>query len=41
LFATSINPILTIDKKKRNDNEYHMNYKYWSYRKECETPSSI
>lgn len=38
----SISPTLTIDKKQRTDGEYHMNFKYWSFRGgDSEVPSSI
>lgn len=39
--AESIDPILTIDKKARTDGEYHLNYRYWSYRGDVDTPSAI
>ena len=41
IMAEIIEPVLTIDKKTRIDGENHMNFKYWAYRGDNETPSAI
>lgn len=40
LFGETIEPVLTVDKKSRNDGENHMNFKYWSVTNDPEAPSA-
>ena len=39
LFAVTIPPVLTIDKKSRFDGENHLTFKYWSLTNDSEAPS--
>lgn len=41
LFGETIEPVLTVDKKARNDGENHMNFKYWSVQNDPEAPSAV
>jgi hypothetical protein len=41
LFAVTIPPRLTIDKKSRFDGDNHMNFKYWSLLQDPEAPSAV
>lgn len=40
LFGETIEPVLTIDKKSRNDCENHLNFKYWSIPNDVDAPSA-
>jgi hypothetical protein len=40
LFGETIEPVLTIDKKSRNDGENHLNFKYWSIPNDVDAPSA-
>jgi len=40
LAAETLEPILTVDKKTRNDGINHMNFKYWSLLNDPEAPSA-
>lgn len=40
LFGETIEPVLTIDKKSRNDGENHMNFKYWSIPNDINAPNA-
>lgn len=40
LSGETIEPVLTIDKKSRNDGENHMNFKYWSLMNDPDAPSA-
>jgi hypothetical protein len=40
LFGETIEPVLTIDKKSRNDGENHLNFKYWSIPNDNDAPSA-
>lgn len=40
LFAITIPPVLTIDKKSRFDGENHLNFKYWSLQNDSDAPNA-
>lgn len=40
LFAVTIPPVLTIDKKSRFDGENHLNFKYWSLPNDSDAPNA-
>lgn len=40
MYGETIEPLLTIDKKSRNDGENHMNFKYWSIPNDIDAPNA-